>query len=302
MQKQGRIVRSVGGLYEIAADDGSRITCRARGILRREEQSPLVGDRVSVELDGHQNAAIASIEPRKNSLIRPPLANLDLLFAVIPAARPDPDLYTADKLTAIAHFHSIETTVVISKAMLFPQRAKEIAHIYRLAGFPVFITDSIEESGLASLKAYLVQLPKETICAFAGPSGAGKSTLMNKLFPDLSLTTGSVSEKIGRGRHTTREVSLFSLPNGVLMADTPGFTMLDFTRFDFFGKDDLPYTFPEIERELTGCKYTKCSHTKEEGCKVLAALREGRIAESRHESFCALYDILKTKHEWDKKS
>lgn len=294
-------MRSVGGLYEIAAEDNSKIQCRARGVFRREEITPLVGDVVTVELDEHENAAIAGISPRKNSLIRPPLANLDLLFAVIPAARPDPDLHTADKLTAIATYHNIQTTVIVSKAKLAPERAAEIAQIYTLAGFDVFVTDSIEGEGIEALQAYIASLAEGTICAFAGPSGAGKSTLMNALFPELALATGAVSEKIGRGKHTTREVTLFPLEGGALIADTPGFTMLDFTRFDFFGKDDLPYTFPEIERELIGCRYTKCSHTKEEGCRVLEAIADGRIAQSRHNSYVALYDILKTKHDWDKK-
>lgn len=294
-------MRAVGGLYEIAAEDNSKIVCRARGVFRKEEITPLVGDIVTVELDEHENAAIAAIETRKNSLIRPPLANLDLLFAVIPAARPDPDLHTADKLTAIATFHHIKVAVVVSKAMLAPEKAAQIAEIYTLAGFDVFVTDSVEQKGVEPLQAYIDALDKGKICAFAGPSGAGKSTLMNALFPALALATGAVSEKIGRGKHTTREVTLFELGNGALIADTPGFTMLDFTRFDFFGKDDLPYTFPEIERELVGCRYTKCSHTKEEGCRVLEALAEGRIARSRHESYKALYDILKAKHDWDKK-
>ncbi len=301
MQKRGRIVRSVGGLYEIATEDKCKISCRARGVFRKEEITPLVGDIVTVELDEHENAAISGIEARKNSLIRPPLANLDLLFAVIPSTRPEPDLYTADKLTAIATFYGIKTTVVVSKAKLAPEKAAEIAQIYRLAGFGVFITDSVEQSGIDDLQAYVEALAEGTVCAFAGPSGAGKSTLMNALFPSFALATGAVSEKIGRGKHTTREVTLFELGSGALIADTPGFTMLDFTRFDFFGKDDLPYTFPEIERALVGCRYTKCSHTKEEGCRVLEAIREGRIAESRHQSYRALYDILKTKHDWDKK-
>lgn len=301
MQKRGRIVRSVGGLYEIAAEDQSKISCRARGVFRKEEITPLVGDIVTVSLDEHENASITAIEERKNSLIRPPLANLDLLFTVIPSARPDPDLHTADKLTAIATYHNIESVVVISKNSLAPEKAKEIADIYSTAGFKVFVTDALEREGIDALKRFIHTLTPGTVCAFAGPSGAGKSTLMNALFPDLTLATGAVSEKIGRGKHTTREVTLFPLECGALIADTPGFTMLDFTRFDFFGKDDLPYTFPEIERALTGCRYTKCSHTKEEGCKVLEALAAGKIAKSRHESYLVLYDILKSKHEWDKK-
>ena len=306
MQIQGRLMGSSGGLYEIKTTSDERIFCRAKGALRHDALTPLVGDMVVIDQDDKGNNVLADLLPRKNSLIRPPLSNLTLLFVVIPTAKPAPDLFTVDKLTAIATFHNIEVLPIVSKAELNPDYAEELANIYRTAGFTVFVTDSPAGLGVDELRASLAEKlrPSEDtmpICAFAGASGVGKSTLLNALFPSLALSTGEVSKKISRGKHTTRAVTLYETEYGGLVADTPGFTMLDFVRFDFFDKEDLPYTFPEIEKELGGCRYTKCTHTKEEGCAILAARRAGRIPETRHASFAALYDVLKNKHDWDKK-
>ncbi len=305
MEQIGRLMGSSGGLYEIKTESNERIFCRAKGALRHDAITPLVGDLVRVDADDKGNTVLADILPRKNALIRPPLANLTLLFVVIPTAKPAPDLFTVDKLTAIATYHGIEALPIISKSELDPARAEELAKIYRTAGFSVFVTDSVDDRGIDDLRSALADRLRPVdgltpICAFAGASGVGKSTLLNALFPSLALSTGEVSRKISRGRHTTRAVTLYETEYGGLVADTPGFTMLDFVRFDFFGKDDLPYTFPEIERELGGCRYTKCTHTKEEECAIMAAKAAGRIPESRHASFCALYDVLKNKHDWDK--
>ncbi len=307
MELIGRLMGSSGGLYEIKSNTGEQVFCRAKGALRHDALTPLVGDLVRLDRDEMGNTVLAEILPRKNALIRPPLANLSLLFVVIPTARPAPDLFTVDKLTAIAVYHGIEVLPIISKAELDPHKAEELAKIYRTAGFTVFITDSPAGLGVEPLRQTLAEKLRPVdgdtpICAFAGASGVGKSTLLNALFPALALSTGEVSRKISRGRHTTRAVTLYETEYGGLVADTPGFTMLDFVRFDFFGKDDLPYTFPEIERELGGCRYTKCTHTKEQECAVMSAKAAGRIPESRHASFCALYDVLKNKHDWDKKS
>lgn len=307
MELIGRLMGSSGGLYEIKSNTGEQIFCRAKGVLRHDALTPLVGDLVRLNRDEMGNTVLADILPRKNALIRPPLANLSLLFVVIPTRAPAPDLFTVDKLTAIAVYHGIEVLPIVSKAELDPERAEELARIYRTAGFTVFVTDSPAGLGVEPLREALAEKLRPVdgntpICAFAGASGVGKSTLLNALFPSFALSTGEVSRKISRGRHTTRAVTLYETEYGGLVADTPGFTMLDFVRFDFFGKDDLPYTFPEIERELGGCRYTKCTHTKEQECAVMAAKAAGRIPESRHASFCALYDVLKNKHDWDKKS
>ena len=308
----GILTEGVGGLYRVRLDGtGESVSCRARGAFRHEGITPLVGDRVSVafpeqksdcaEGDRDCGAVIDAILERKNSLIRPPLANLDLLFVTLAVHHPEPSLPTVDKLLSICEYNSIDAAVVIGKSELDPARAEEIAEIYRLAGYRTFIVSCFEGTGIAEIDAFVGgELDGGRTAAFAGASGAGKSTLINTLFPDFGLETGEVSRKTERGKHTTRSVRLLEARGGYI-ADTPGFSMLDFARFDFFGKEDLPATFREFSDCIGKCRYTKCTHTKEEGCAVLEKLRDGKIAPSRHESFKELYSILKEKHDWSRK-
>ncbi len=304
----GRIVKGVGGLYEIALDSGERVSCRAKGAFRHEDVKPYVGDCVSVGYDDAGNPVISEIEGRKNFLIRPPLANLDVIFVVLSAKNPTADLLTADKLIAIAEHNGIEPIIVISKCDLDRENAEKIKEVYEKCGFTLFDSAIFDENSVKCDRIYdfIKENLSDKISAFAGASGAGKSTLMNSLFPSLGIATGDVSRKIGRGRHTTRHVELFPMKELVgkgdgFFADTPGFTMLDFVRFDFFDKEDLPSTFREFSGHIGKCKYTKCTHTKEEGCSVLDAVRRGDIPKSRHESYVELFNILKEKHKWDKK-
>lgn len=303
----GRIVKGVGGLYEIALEGGERVSCRAKGAFRHDDIKPYVGDVVSVGYDDAGNPVISEIEARKNSLIRPPLANLDIIFIVLSAKNPTADLLTADKLIAIAEHNGIEPIIVISKRDLDSENADKIKETYEKCGFTVFNSELCGENSVecGGIYDFIKENLSDKISAFAGASGAGKSTLMNSLFKSLGIATGDVSRKIGRGRHTTRHVELF--PMGELVgkgsgffADTPGFTMLDFVRFDFFDKEDLPETFREFSECIGNCKYTKCSHTKEEGCAILDAVKKGEIPKSRHESYVDLFNILKEKHKWDK--
>ncbi len=306
---KGRIIKGVGGLYEVDLDSSERVSCRAKGAFRHDEIKPYVGDIVSVGYDDAGNPVISEIKERKNSIIRPPLANLDLLFVVLPAKNPYADLLTADKLIAIAEHNSIEPVIVVSKCDLDKENAEKIKEIYEKSGFRVFLSAENRDAETVvcdGILDFIGNSACDKISAFAGASGAGKSTLMNALFPSLGIATGDVSRKIGRGRHTTRHVELFPMSTLVgkgsgFFADTPGFTMLDFVRFDFFDKEALPNTFREFEDYIGSCKYTKCTHTKEEGCAILGALKEKRIAQSRHESYINLFEILKEKHKWDKK-
>lgn len=296
---RGRIIKSVGGLYTVQTDDGE-IQCRARGVFRHSNISPLVGDTVVVSLDDKQNMVISEIDERKNSLIRPPLANLDYVFVTFAAASPAPMLDMTDKLISILEFNNVEPVIIIGKSELDPDNAEKLRKIYETAGFAAFTLSCYDDFGIDAVRAFIKGNLVGKIAAFAGASGVGKSTLLNKLFPNLELATNTVSRKTARGRHTTREVSLYSI-DGVYIADTPGFSMLDFERFDFFELDDLKHTFREFDSFIGECKYTKCSHTKEDGCAILEAVKDGRIPKSRHENYCMLYDILKTKHKWDKK-
>lgn len=295
----GRIIKSVGGLYTVSTDEGE-IQCRARGVFRHSNISPLVGDIVTVALDDNKNMVISEIEERTNSLIRPPLANLDYVFVTFAAQSPAPMLDMTDKLISILEYNKVEPVIIIGKSELNLEYAEELAKIYTTAGFSTFTLSCYDDFGVDAVREFIKENLTGKIAAFAGASGVGKSTLLNKLFPSLELETNTVSRKTARGRHTTREVSLYNI-DGVYLADTPGFSMLDFERFDFFDLDDLKYTFREFDDYIGECKYTKCSHTKEEGCAILSAVKEGKIPKSRHENYCMLYDILKTKHKWDKK-
>ncbi len=281
--------------------DIKEIRCRARGAFRHNDMSPLVGDYVTVDLSqGADNAVIDEIIDRKNSLIRPPVANIDCVFVTMASAKPAPMLDMTDKLTAILEHNDIEPIIVIGKNELDPHRAEELKDIYTKAGFRTFSLSCVSGEGIDEIREFIdVELKGKTV-AMAGASGVGKSTLLNMLFPTLSLGTGGVSRKTERGRHTTRAVTLYPIGNKTFFADTPGFSMLDFERFDFFDCEDLPLAFREINQRIGQCKYTKCTHTKEDGCAVVEAVRCGEIPKSRHESYLILFNILKNKHKWNK--
>lgn len=313
----GIIIKGVGGLYSVRITQkdsprcGEVIPCRARGAFRHQNTSPLPGDRVlllpDTETKEKDNKAaecgfvIDKISDRKNSLIRPPLANLDYIFVTMAAAHPTPILTTIDKLTAIAEFNNIEPVIVITKKDLGSESAETIKDIYTAAGFTVFTISSVTSEGVAELRDFIDRELKKKTAAFAGASGVGKSTLMNALFPNLTLSTSEISRKIERGRHTTRQVELFPISEDEstgYIADTPGFSMLDFDRFDFFTLEDLPLTMREFVPYIGQCRYTKCSHTKEDGCAVVERVRSGDIPRSRHDSFLELYATLKAKKKW----
>ena len=307
----GRIIKGVGGLYQVklldniplpeGQDAQASIPCRAKGAFRHENLTPLVGDLVYLEFDPTGDAMISDIAERKNALIRPPLANLDFMFVTFAAAKPQPVLETVDKLICILEHHHITPVVIVTKYDVNPNYAQELCALYKNAGFDAFCTGSKDGFGIDALREYVMAHCEGKISAFAGASGVGKSTLLNALFPSLALQTSEISRKIERGRHTTRTVELFCMPGTKdgYIADTPGFSMLDFARFDFFSKDDLPMTMREFVPLLGTCRFTKCSHTKEQGCAILEAVRRGEIAKSRHDSFVAIYDVLKNKHDWD---
>ena len=298
----GRIIKGVGGLYQVKLPhDETPVACRAKGAFRHENLTPLVGDLVYLEFDPTGDAMISDIAERKNALIRPPLANLDFMFVTFAAAKPQPVLETVDNLICILEHHHITPVVIVTKYDVNPNYAQELCALYKNAGFDAFCTGSKDGFGIDALREYVMAHCEGKISAFAGASGVGKSTLLNALFPSLALQTSEISRKIERGRHTTRTVELFCMPGTKdgYIADTPGFSMLDFARFDFFSKDDLPMTMREFVPLLGTCRFTKCSHTKEQGCAILEAVRRGEIAKSRHDSFVAIYDVLKNKHDWD---
>ncbi len=303
-EKHGRVVKGLGGLYEVLANDGEKLVCRAKGNLKRDEEKVLIGDTVIVTIDDAtpDGIIISKIDERKNSLIRPPLANLDYLFIVFAAKKPSPVIETVDKLTAIAEHNSILPIIVITKTDLDRTAADEYAAVYRSVGFPTFVTSSETGEGTTEIKNYISEkLVGGATAAFAGASGVGKSTLLNFLFPDLSLATSEISKKIERGRHTTRHVELFLLEGGGFLADTPGFSLIDFERFDFFSLDDVSNAFPEIRERVGKCRYADCAHVGERAdeCAIARAVSNGEIPESRVESYRSVWRTLKAKKGYD---
>lgn len=297
---EGIIIKGLGGLYDVLCGE-EVFQCRARGLFRHENITPYVGDRVSIEED-----YITDIFDRKNTLIRPPMANLDILFIVAAAKKPLPVTSTIDKMIAIADFKGIEPVLIVTKNDLDPENAELLKNIYSSIGIEVFVTDP--ESDKTQLTEFFKNKCRGSISAFSGASGVGKSTLLNAVFPKLTLATADVSRKISRGRHTTRHIELYRLDDLLeekgfdgFIADTPGFSMLDPAVYEDYTVEELPHSFREFRPYLGECRYTKCTHTKEEGCAVLEAVREGKIPTSRHESFIELYNILKNIHAWDKR-
>ncbi len=304
---QGKIVKGLGGLYEVRAqENGSakRYVCRAKGVLKRDEEKLYIGDNVTVFVDEDtpDGIVISRLYERKNSLIRPPLSNVDFLFIVFAPKKPAPQLETIDKLIAIAEYNSIEPIIIITKSDYSDKEARELKDIYNSAGFNTFVTSSVNGEGLMEVKKYIDKtVVNGKTAAFAGASGVGKSTLMNALFPNLALATGEVSRKIERGKHTTRHVEIFDISDDALttgfLADTPGFSLIDFERFDFFSLDNLEYTFRDLREYRGKCRYADCTHTGEgkDDCAIARAVADGLVSQSRVDSYRAIYKVLKAK-------
>lgn len=288
--KQGLLLQGIGGFYYVEAD-GAVYECKARGAFRKTKQKPLAGDRVSILIEDGGNT-ITEIAPRKNSLIRPPVANVDQLFVIVSVRDPSPNLLVLDKMIAVAEDKGIEPVVVFSKTDL--EGGTSYAEIYQQAGIPTLSVSLETEAGLDEIRERL----RGKISAFAGNTGVGKSTLLNRLFGDFDRETGEISQKLGRGRHTTRSVELLPLAGGGYVADTPGFSTVDIERYDMVKKEHLQFAFREFAPYLDRCKFQSCAHIGEKGCAVCAAVEAGEIPASRHESYVAMYNEVKDIKEW----
>ena len=269
------------------------IECHARGIFRKEHVAPLVGDKVMISEQG-STGMIEEILPRKNCLVRPPVANLDLLVIVVAAAQPDPNLFVIDRLCAAAQVKGIEPVITVSKSDL--KDGSYVCDIYKKSGFSSFLASGITGEGIDEL----CSLFRGRVGAFTGNSGVGKSSILNRIDSHLSLNTGEISQKLGRGRHTTRTVELFEICGGYV-ADTPGFSAIETGKLEIIRKDDLQYAFREFAPFIDKCRFTGCSHTKEAGCAVLEAVERGIIPQSRHKSYCEMYEEAKLIKEWELK-
>ena len=286
------IQKSLGGFYYVKTDEGV-VECKPKGIFRKQRITPVAGDTVTLERE-RDATVIAAIGPRKNLFVRPPIANLDVLFLVASTVQPAPSTLVLDKLSAIAVDKGAEPVLIITKGDLASD--ERLAAAYAHAGLPCIRVDYATGAGLEAIRARIAG----RLCAFCGNSGVGKSTLLNALSPELGRQTGAISQKLGRGRHTTREVEIFETLGG-RVADTPGFASLDLERACYIPKEDLEYAFPEFAPYLGKCRFTGCSHRSEAGCAVRQALAEGRISPSRYESYCAIYDEVKDVKDWERK-
>lgn len=288
----GIIVKANSGFYYVKCG-GEIVECHARGIFRKQKISPLVGDRVRITKNGG-DGTVEEIVPRKNSLIRPPVANIDTLFIVVSTVEPEPNMLVIDKLIVTAEQKNIEPVVVVTKDDI--KDGGDFTGIYEKSGIESFTASGITGEGIEKLKAVICG----KIGAFTGNSGVGKSTLINRIDPALSQDTGEISKKLGRGRHTTRLVELFETCGGFI-ADTPGFSAIDTIKFEPILKENLQYAFREFAPFINKCRFTGCSHTKESGCAVIEALQNGEIAPSRHKSYCEMYEEAKGIKEWELK-
>ena len=290
---EGIIIKGIGGFYYVEAA-GEIYECKARGVFRKSGIKPLAGDRVTISVNENAENTIDEIHERKTLLQRPPMANVDRLFIVSSVCEPKPVLLIIDRLTALAVNKGIEPIVVFTKNDL--ENADEYVYIYKKAGIKAFSVSCVTGDGVEEVKAEL----KNHISAFCGNSGVGKSSLLNVIDKSLALKTGEISDKLGRGRHTTRHSELFKVEGGYV-ADTPGFSSFDTEETELILKDDLPYAFKEFEEFLGECKFTSCLHLCEKGCRIIEAVNDGDIAVSRHESYCTMMEQAKSIKEWELK-
>lgn len=291
---EGVIRKVLSGFYYV--DDGETVvTCRARGKHRHAKITPLVGDRVRFTQLEDGCGALDEILPRKNEFYRPAVANIDLLVVVASQAAPVTDPFLVDRVAAIAQSRGCETLICVNKCDLEP--GEDLACIYRQAGFPTIRMSAETGEGIQELR----QAIAGKVCAFTGNSGVGKSSILNALEPDFTLATGGISDKLGRGRHTTRHVELFRLSCGALAADTPGFSSFDVDKMELARKEELQFAFREFIPYLGQCRYQDCAHGKERGCAILAAVTAGAIPKTRHQSYVRLYEQAKAIPDWERK-
>ncbi len=300
--RNGRILSCVGGIFTVL-DGDEIVSCYAKGTFRHEGITPLAGDEVTFYLENNKDVKreadgyIQSILPRKNELLRPPVANIDRLFVVATLHQPVYSPLALDKLLVLAVHNHMEPIIILNKTDLCSEdEIQNFLKIYRTLGCPVFpfCASNPSQKILDEIRV----LTKGVTSAFAGASGVGKSTVINALFPNLACETGEVSLKTLRGKHTTRQSKLSRLDENSYLADTPGFTLLDFERFFFLTKEELPDAFPEFAPFLGNCRYTKCTHRTEDGCAVLEGMRQGAVSTERHKSYVSLYSEVATHKPW----
>ena len=292
-RKTGRITRSISGFYDVQTAEGL-ITCRGRGSLRKNQESPLTGDMVEITVENGKGM-VEKILPRRNRFVRPAVANVDALVVFAANVNPVTEPFLIDRVAAIAGDQAVPVYILINKCDLDP--AVDLERIYRKAGFSVIVASAETGEGVETLR----RLISGKLTAFTGNTGVGKSSMLNKLCPELNLATGEVSEKLGRGRHTTRHVELYPLGEDTFVMDTPGFSSFDTEQMDVILKENLQYAFGDFAPFLGQCQFHDCSHRKEPGCAVRQAAEQGILEETRYDSYLRLYEKSSLIKEWELK-
>ena len=290
---QGKIIKGIAGFYYVYAEDGNTYECRAKGIFRKDKFKPLVGDNVDItvldekELEG----SVTEIHKRKNSLIRPAVANVDQALVIFAMDNPKPNFMLLDRFLIMMEREGVPAVICFNKKDLLEEQAiEEFAGVYKKCGYSVLYTSAEKEEGIRELH----ELLDGRTTAVAGPSGVGKSSLVNRLQPNVQMETGSISRKIERGKHTTRHSELIPIDEDSYIMDTPGFSSL-YT--NDFGKEELKYYFPEFDQYQGGCRFQGCNHISEPGCLVKEALEEGKVHQVRYEDYCEMYRELEQKEK-----
>ncbi len=289
----GRIVRSISGFYDVKCPEGI-VTCRGRGSLRKHRESPLTGDMVEITVQNGKGM-VEKILPRRNCFVRPAVANVDALVVFAANTNPVTEPFLIDRVAAIAGDQNVAVYILINKCDIDP--GLDLMRIYRHAGFSVINASAETGEGVGELR----ELIRGKLVAFTGNTGVGKSSMLNRLCPGLQLATGEVSEKLGRGRHTTRHVELFDLGEDTFVADTPGFASFDTEQMDVILKENLQYAFMDFAPYIGKCRFHDCSHRAEPACAVRSAVEEGNIEKSRYDSYLKLYEKSSQVNEWELK-
>ena len=289
-QLTGRILRSLSGFYDVQTEEGI-IICQGRGALRREGLTPLTGDMVRITRE-HGKGMVEKILPRRNCFVRPAVANVDALVIFAASVNPVTEPFLIDRVIAIASDQEVPVVICVNKCDIDP--AQDLVKIYTNAGFSVIQTSAQTGEGVEELRKLL----HGKLTAFTGNTGVGKSSILNALCPKLCLATGEVSEKLGRGRHTTRHVQLYEIGENTYIADTPGFSSFDTDQMDIILKENLQYAFPDFKEHLGKCQFHDCSHRAEPGCAIRSAVDCGQVEPTRYESYLRLYEKASQIKQW----